>query len=214
MPLTFFANVYIFVAFAAYLPLTLAKGAGDETLIVKENKCGNHLDHSALIGVMIAFFGDAIGAVLAAIIGAKFGNFGRNLVFKGGAVMALLVTIPAFFTLPNVVTNVLGMLLRCSITGLGYSFWLFSIAEYPTVLRGTISSFTYAVGNCGGILGSLLTYVLFPVSPAAVVGFLAGIAVLQVVASLLLRTGYRKDMIDHIEDVELELQPLRSTERN
>ena len=191
----FFANLYIWLAFAAYLPLALDKNA--ENLTSDDGKCGNSLDQAALIGVVVAFLGDVVGCTFAAISKKKLGNVGRKVVFRGLAVVALLATIPFFFDLPKVVTDILSMVLRFSVTGLRYSFWLLSIEDYPTVLRGTASAFTHAIGNLGGTLGSLLTYVLFPVGPVAVVGLFVGIAMLQLVASILLRTGKKSNLADH-----------------
>jgi MFS family permease len=194
------ANYYVFLAFAAYLPLVLEKAASNESQPLKQNKCDDNLDQSGLIGIMIAFSGDSLGAFVAAIIGGMYGDHGHRLVFRGLAFVALFATIPVFFDLTKLITKIISMLLRFSICGLGYSFWLFSTIDYPTVLRGTASSFQYAIGNSGSILGSLLTYALFPVSPVAVVALLVGIAVMQVVASLLLKANYQKDLADHTND--------------
>ena len=142
-----------------------------------------------------------VGCTFAAVTGKKFGDLGRKLVFRGLAVVALLALIPIFFTLSVVATDVLSMLLRFANTGLRYSFWLLAVEDYPTVLRGTASTFTHAVGNGGGTLGSLLTYALFPVSPVSVVGLFVGIAVVQLVASFLLRTGYKNNLADHTAEV-------------
>jgi hypothetical protein len=91
------------------------------------------------------------------------------------------------------------MLLRFSVTGLRYSFWLLAVKDYPTELRGTASTFTHAVGNGGGTLGSMLTYALFPCSPVTVVGLLVGIAAVQLAASFTLRTGHKNSLVDEKE---------------
>ena len=195
-----FANFYVFLVFAAYLPLALEKEAGNAKQLQRENECDDNLDQSGLIEIMIAFSGDSLGAFVAAIICGMYGDLGHRLVFRGLAFVALFATIPVFFDLSKLLTGVISMLLRFSICGLGYSFWLFSTIDYPTVLRGTASSFQYAIGNSGSILGSLLTYALFPVSSVAVVALLVGIAVIQVVASLLLKANYQKDLADHTNE--------------
>ena len=63
---------------------------------------------------------------------------------------------------------------------------LFIVDDFPTNLKGTASTFVIAVGDAGRTIGSFLTYLLYPISPAAVVGLFIGMAGLQLVTSVLL----------------------------
>ena len=137
--------------------LVLDKNAEKENLTSDNRKFQNSLDQAALIGVVVAFLGDVVGCTFAAISKKKMEHVGRKSVFRGLAVVVLLATIPVFFDLPKVVTDIFSMVLCFSVTGLQYLFYLLAIEEYPTVLGGTASTFTMAIENVGCTLGSLLS---------------------------------------------------------
>ena len=125
-----FANFYVFLAFAAYLPLALEKEAGNAKQLQRENECDDNLDQSGLIEIMIAFSGDSLGAFVAAIIGGTYGDLGHRLVFRGLAFVALFATIPVFFDLSKLLTGVISNKYSAPLFYLRFGVFLLVVFHY------------------------------------------------------------------------------------
>ena len=191
---TLFANLYTFLAFAAYLSLTSENTKESQNIYsANDTLCQNILDKKALAGNIVAFSGDVLGVILSGFLAKRVG---RKVIVIGFSVLALLCTIPGFFELNKILKMILNMLLRLVGTGLRYRIYLISVAYYPTVLRSTASTFIHSLGDAGGTVGSFLTYSLYPVSPVSVVSLFVGAAAVQLVATVFLNTD-NKDLVDH-----------------
>ncbi|XP_063677242.1 synaptic vesicle 2-related protein-like [Bolinopsis microptera] len=191
---TLFANFYISLAFAAYLPLASENTKESQNIYsANDTSCQNILDKKALAGNIVAFFGDVLGVLLSGFLAKRVG---RKFIVIGFSLLALLCTIAGFFDLNQTVKMILNMLLRLVGTGLRYRIYLMTLECYPTVLRSTASTFIHSLGDAGGTVGSFLTYLLYPVSPESVVSLFVGAAAVQLMASVFLNTE-NKDLADH-----------------
>ena len=191
LSITFFANLYISLAFAAYLPLASNDIIKMRNLSSVKNtsNCDGSIDQEALMDSTIATLGDIAGCIFTAILISKALTLRKQVIVINLAVLAQLTTITGFFDFNDIVNILFHTLLRFSVAGLRYLIWLYTAEVFPTVLRGTASTFIHAFGDAGGTVGSLLTYSLYPISPVSVVCLFVGIAGVQLVASLLAFMG-------------------------
>ena len=194
LTIIYFANLYIYLAFAAYLPLASADTEELPNIpTLNETSCGDVLDRKDILQSFIAFLGDVVGCVMSVFLGKRFG---KKLIVASFAVLALVTTVSAIFDLNEIFKVLDSMLLRLCVTGSRILLWSISVEGYPAAVRSTASSFIHGVGETGGTVGSFLTYLLFPISSVSVVSMFVGIAGVQLLATVLLNTGNKdKDIV-------------------
>ena len=187
LSITFFANLYISLGFAAYLPLATKSPKEMRNLSSTKNAsdCDGSLDQEALMDCTIATLGDIAGCIFTAFLISKVLDLRIKVVVIILVVLTQLTSITGFFDLSEILTILFHALLRLSVSGLRYLIWLYTAESFPTILRGTASTFVHAFGDAGGTVGCFLTYLLYSKSPESVVGLFVGIAWVQLVASLL-----------------------------
>ena len=154
------------------------------------------IDGKALAENILAFSGDILGCVLTIMLAKKLE---RRLLVTGFAAFSLLITISTPFDLNETVKQIFNLVFRLCMTGVRYPLKLFIVEVFPTNLKGTALAFVIAISEAGATIGSFLTYLLYPISPAAVVGLFIGIAALHLVTSVLLSLTTKnrdKDLAD------------------
>ena len=131
--------------------------------------------------ISISFFGDITGIIVTATISK---TVGRILQLRIWAFYNVLTALPFFYKMPAAFECATLLSFKFFVSGFWYLLWLITVEAFPTTVRGTATGFVSALGDIGGIGGSVLVYSLFPINPIIVVGLFVGATGMKLLGSL------------------------------
>lgn len=176
-----FGHNFLSSGFGAYLPLYKSSENFLKSNVSSELKCMHSLNKADLLEISTSFIGDIAGIIISALASKKMS---RIVALRMWALLNVMTTIPLFFTIIRPLEYTALLSFKFFVSGFWYLLWMTTVETFPTVVRGAATSFISALGDVGGIAGSVLVYSLFPVSPELVVGLFLAASLIKLLASL------------------------------